>query len=41
MIKVPWLILKAFIVAVKQYSLSGDRVALSVRRSGYGDGFKG
>ena len=39
MIKVPWLILKAFIMAVTRYSLSGDRVALSVRCSVYGDGF--
>jgi hypothetical protein len=39
MINVPWLILKAFIVAVTWYSLSSDRIAFSVRFSEYGDGF--
>ena len=39
MIKVPWLNIKPFMVTVKQYSLSDDRIALNVRCSEYGDGF--
>jgi hypothetical protein len=39
MIKVPWLVLRAFIVTVTRCSLSGDRVALSGRCSEYGGGF--